>query len=631
MAPRSGKLASSRARRWRGAALAAALVLTALSARAHAEEFLWPLPDAPRAMTGTFMEFREGRYHSGVDLRTQGREGLRVVAPADASVARLRSSANGYGIAVYLRLPDGRELVFAHLSALADRLRAPLLAAWRASGRYEQDLRLPPGTILVKRGELLALSGSTGVGAPHLHLELRDAAERPLNPLRYGFALPDSVAPRVVAARLVPLSPASTVEGAREALVLVPGASVAVAGSLGIMVEVSDRSGYAPFRLGPAEVSVELDGHEIYRLLNDSFAFSQTGQMRLERAVDPKNPKRSWLRLYRRPGNELPGRVADGPKGMSFALKPREQATLRLRVRDAAGNQGSAEFHLRGENPTPLGPKEAGRWAAYSREDAGPGRAGEILVGGVPTARPLRCALSPGDSLFLFDRGGSALYPGGVVWIEPAQGRLARPEGMRLEGAAWVLKSAGAVFREGLQLTLTTVKEKDATRRALFSFEPKHGWSFVAGPFDSTGTLHGTVEQPGHPGGMPRPLRSPAGRVPLERSPTPRAPDARRRPRRRASPPSGPDTSSLVGRRSLVERPRSGPWRGGPRHPTRRTALACTLGSGRRAGGVRILARPGFGKPSPDGSSPGPGGEPFATRDSPGFRLLRPISVTRLL
>jgi len=60
-----------------------------------------------------------------------------------------------------------------------------------------------------------------------------------------------------------------------------------------------------------------------------------------------------------------------------------------------------------------------------------------------------------------------------------------------------VLKSAGAVFRDGLQFTLTTLKEKDATKRALFSFEPKHGWSFVAGPFDSTGTLHGTVEHPG--------------------------------------------------------------------------------------------------------------------------------------
>ncbi len=444
------------------------------------------------------MEFRAGRYHSGVDLRTEGREGLKVVAPAPGSVVRLRTSARGYGIAVYLRLQDGRELVFAHLSALADRLRAPLLAAWRASGSYEQDLRLQADALRVKRGELLALSGSTGVGAPHLHLELRDTAERPLNPLTHGFALPDSVAPRITAVRLVPLSPGARVQGGRASRVLVPGESVAVAGSLGVMVAVDDRSGFTPFRLGPAEVRATLNGREIYRLRNDSFAFSQTGQMRLERAEDPLDPRVSWLRLYRRSGNELPGRSAAGPEGMSFSIAAGEDAILRLSARDAAGNEGSAEFRLRGEGAASTAASAASTWVPYAAEGAaGSAESGRGLLGGVGGAKRLVFALGRQDSLWVEDPDGRALYPGGVVWLEPRTDRLPPPSGMRISGSGCVLRTAGAVFREGLQVDLRTTGLAHPRQYALYRRGPKQRWNFVAGPLDSTGVLSGRVDGPG--------------------------------------------------------------------------------------------------------------------------------------
>ena len=120
------------------------------------EDFLWPLPVEPRAITGTFMEFRQGRFHSGMDLRTQGREGLPVRAPAAGSITRLRTSPTGYGVAVYLQLDDGRMLVFGHLSVLSDRLREPILRAWEKTGRYQQYLYLKAGELRVERGELRA-------------------------------------------------------------------------------------------------------------------------------------------------------------------------------------------------------------------------------------------------------------------------------------------------------------------------------------------------------------------------------------------------------------------------------------------------------------------------------------------
>jgi hypothetical protein len=444
------------------------------------------------------MEFRAGRYHSGVDLRTQGREGLRVVAPAAGSVVRLRTSPHGYGIAVYLRLADGRQIVLAHLSALADRLRAPLLAAWSASARYEQDLQLGANAIPVEAGELLALSGATGVGAPHLHLELRDAAQRPLNPLTHGFSLPDSVAPRIVAVRLVPLSREARVEGERRPRVLAPGESAAVAGSLGVMVAVDDRSGFAPFRLGPAELRIRLNGREIYRLRNESFAFSQTGQMRLERAEDPLDPRRSWLRLYRRPGNQLPGRTAEGPQGMSFAIAAGEEAMLELSARDAAGNVGSAEFRLRGEGIARADSAGSRAWVPYAEENAGtlPPPGGRI-EGGAGGSRRLPAALDRQDSLWVFDPDGRALYPGGAAWLEATADRLPKPRGMRPVGAGCTLRTAGAVFREGLGVSVRAPGAAHPTQYALFRVDSRHRWRFVAGPLDSTGILRGTVDGPG--------------------------------------------------------------------------------------------------------------------------------------
>ena len=63
---------------------------------------LWPLDLPTRYLTSNFMEYREGRFHAGIDLKTEGRTGWAVRAAEDGSVILLRALPEGYGRAVVL-------------------------------------------------------------------------------------------------------------------------------------------------------------------------------------------------------------------------------------------------------------------------------------------------------------------------------------------------------------------------------------------------------------------------------------------------------------------------------------------------------------------------------------------------
>ncbi|MBC7896724.1 MAG: M23 family peptidase, partial [Cytophagaceae bacterium] len=61
-----------------------------------------PLAQSP-GLTSGFGEYREGRFHAGLDYSTEATTGKPVRAVADGWVERVRASGVGYGRAVYLR------------------------------------------------------------------------------------------------------------------------------------------------------------------------------------------------------------------------------------------------------------------------------------------------------------------------------------------------------------------------------------------------------------------------------------------------------------------------------------------------------------------------------------------------
>ncbi len=289
----------------------------------------WPLDLPTRYLTSGFMEYRPGRYHAGLDLKTQGRTGFAVHAAEDGSIVRVRATARAYGRAVYLQTPAGKTYVYAHLARFNDVLRAKIDQARRKSGRYRAELYFKPGAITIGRGDVLGLTGQSGTAGPHLHFEVRDAAQRPLNPLAHGFVLPDTFPPVIYAVHAVPMTVDATVGGRRQIMVCGrPDAEalpdtlppLAIDGPVAFTARVVDHADIRGYRLEPELIRVLLDGQEVFRARNSTFAFDQGSCSRLE-WYEGFSPRERWL--HHRRGDDVPGREGGpwplGPAGRGLA------------------------------------------------------------------------------------------------------------------------------------------------------------------------------------------------------------------------------------------------------------------------------------------------------------------------
>jgi hypothetical protein len=270
--------------------LAATLTLVVcLSAAAAGEsKWIWPVPLDP-AVSSNFCEYRDGRFHAGIDVRTFGQEGIPCLAVADGWVTRMRAGSRGYGKALYVMLEDSTTLVYGHLSEFAPALEETLLTVQMRDTTYGVDFRLPAGRFRVSTGDTIAWSGSTGTQAPHLHLEVRDERERPIDPFRTDFALADSVRPFISRVVFVPLAAESRVWGRSLPWGITPRRvdvgryviddTLRIRGPVGIAASVTDRVNAESGSLAPHALEVHADDILRARIALKRFSFENSGQV----------------------------------------------------------------------------------------------------------------------------------------------------------------------------------------------------------------------------------------------------------------------------------------------------------------------------------------------------------------
>ncbi len=326
--------------------------LVTLAAEGKAE---FPLK-IPTVATSSFGEYRPGRLHVGLDLRTGG-IGVPVYAAEDGYVERLRCSPYGYGKAVYLRGKSGYLYVYGHLDDYNDALRACVRKKQHEIQQYTVDFSLPPETLPVRRGELIAKSGKTGIGAPHLHFEVRNQNGEPVDPRQVGVSLPDKTPPQITRIALIPLEPTSRINGSLSPTILSTDADRSLAitaqGKIGIAIEVVDLSANV-YKLGIYSAELFADRQPLFRLQYDTLPYETLDTCRLNYHPFLQNLGR-FLTLWRWEGNRCASHRDNTQNGVVDTSEL--EAPLRIRVTDFAGNSSEKVLTLT-ENPvsTPASP-----------------------------------------------------------------------------------------------------------------------------------------------------------------------------------------------------------------------------------------------------------------------------------
>ncbi|MEM7654959.1 MAG: M23 family metallopeptidase [Bacteroidota bacterium] len=309
------------------------------------------------ALSGTFGELRGNHFHSGMDIKTHGKVGIPVQAIEQGYVHRLLVSPFGFGKAVYLRHPDGRYSVYAHLDRFPDAWEDLVYSRQMLNQSFRQDIYLAPDDLPVSQSMVIGYSGNSGSSlGPHLHFEIRDPDESIVNPLPYyQHLIRDTRPPVVKQIGFEPLAVHSRIEGAYQKHLLQPQGTngdyrlpnlIQVNGPVGLEFEAFDRLDAAPNKCGINYVQLYLDGELHYDWSLQKFAFDETRYLNLHiDYVHYRKHKERLERVYVEPGNRFSGDQGNLQRGV-IDLKDDRIHDFLLVLTDQHGNRSEVAGQL---------------------------------------------------------------------------------------------------------------------------------------------------------------------------------------------------------------------------------------------------------------------------------------------
>jgi len=359
-----------------------------------ANDFASPL-GIDMVLAGNFAEMRSNHFHAGLDLKTDGREGLPVYAAADGWISRIKVSPVGYGNALYVAHSNGYTTVYAHLKSFSTPVDEYIHELQYARRRFDVDIYPQEGQFPVSAGDTIALSGNSGGSyAPHLHFEIRETAgQTPVNPLLFNLDIQDSLPPRIFRVKLYPDGPSSHVRLRRELHTAAPESAskepvvvevektsagtyrldgiptVFAAGTVVLGIQAHDYHEGSSNRLGAYRITLEVDGSAVHRTTMDRVRFDQTRYINAHIDYEEYQQHRRWIqRSHALPGNRLP--LYDTVQGGRISVAPGDVLKVRYVVQDAIGNTSVLEFDLHGEDAEPGTPTPELWDVVIPRDDA---------------------------------------------------------------------------------------------------------------------------------------------------------------------------------------------------------------------------------------------------------------------
>lgn len=316
--------------------------------------------EIPLVAAGNFGELRPNHFHAGLDFKTNGKEGLKILAAADGFVSRIKISKSGYGNALYIDHPNGYTSVYAHLQLFNQNIEAHIKKEQYKNRKSELDLKLTADLFTFKQGDLIALSGNSGSSqGPHLHFEIRETeSEHPVNPLFFGFQLADEQSPKVFDVQFYKIENGISIPLFRKAKTLTANKGVfsleeevlqLPAENIGIALRTFDTMDAASNQFNVYEIKMDVGGSTKYQFTYDKLSFDESRFINAHIDYAEKlHQNKTYQRCYTLPGNSLSIYDVADAKGI-INLNTNEAQTVTLTLKDFAGNETLCSFKLQKE------------------------------------------------------------------------------------------------------------------------------------------------------------------------------------------------------------------------------------------------------------------------------------------
>ena len=319
------------------------------------KDLIAPL-EIPFSISGTFGEPRSSHFHLGIDIKTQGKEGLEVKSISSGSVSRIRISLGGYGKAIYIDHPNKTTSVYAHLKKFAPKIESYIKKFQYENETYTIQKFPKKDKLLIEKGEVIGFSGNTGGSSgPHLHFEIREKkSQKPLNPLLYNLPVNDLVRPQlqklfifythenVILNRIQPI----LLERVNDSLYKT--AMIETSGKIGIGIQMFDRQDYSYSRNGVYSTKVFVNGKIISHYKFDKLIINES--KKLYQVIDYKNYTQKRLKIFKlfyKSGNKLNFMNTLVDQGI-FKVELGKSYQIIIEIEDFSGNKSTIEAFIEG-------------------------------------------------------------------------------------------------------------------------------------------------------------------------------------------------------------------------------------------------------------------------------------------
>ena len=323
----------------------------------YSQTIVSPL-EIPLNISGTFGELRNTHFHTGVDIKTNGKQGLKVKSIKEGYLERIRVSKSGYGKSIYIKHTDGTSSVYAHLKKFSEKVEKYVKEIQYKKQSYEIQSFPEANLLNFKAGELVGFSGNTGgTSGPHLHLELRDSkTNSPINPIANGIEVIDTIKPiinglflyRVYEDGKYDFLEKVKIKKVKDGLYI--ASKIKFSGRLGVGLNYFDRQDRSYSKNGVYSLDFKINNNPIFYYKMDRLSFNDRKHLKLLIDYNKWSTERTKIqKLFTHPKSKYTFINQSNPYGV-FTILENESSKGNIKMIDFNGNTTNINLQFEGVN-----------------------------------------------------------------------------------------------------------------------------------------------------------------------------------------------------------------------------------------------------------------------------------------